>query len=125
MLSAAALFPKAVIPFCGWMLCTKKVRMDGRIVSMAILVVCGVDEHGQRDILAIEPMLEESEEVYLQLFRGLQERGLCTPRLVVSDAHAGLVAAIRKGFPGASWQRCKVHFMRNILAHIPHKDKDA
>ena len=70
-------------------------------------------------------MLEESEEVYLQLFRGLQERGLCTPRLVVSDAHAGLVAAIRKGFPGASWQRCKVHFMRNILAHIPHKDKDA
>ena len=103
----------------------EKVRIDGRIVSMAILVVCGVDEHGQRDILAIEPMLEESEEVYLQLFRGLQERGLCTPRLVVSDAHAGLVAAIRKGFPGASWQRCKVHFMRNILAHIPHKDKDA
>ena len=95
----------------------EKVRMDGRIVSMAILVVCGVDEHGQRDILAIEPLLEESEEVYLQLFRGLQERGLCTPRLVVSDAHAGLVAAIRKGFPGASWQRCKVHFMR-IFWHI-------
>ena len=64
--------------------------MDGRIVSMAILAVCGVDEHGQRDILAIDPMLEESEEVYLQLFRGLQERGLCTSRLVVSDAHAGL-----------------------------------
>ena len=103
----------------------EKVRMDGRIVSMAVFVVCGIDEHGQRDILAIEPMLEESEESYLQLFRGLQERGLCTPRLVVSDAHAGLVAAIRKGFPGASWQRCKVHFMRNILAHIPHKDKDA
>lgn len=69
----------------------EKVRMDGRILSMAILVVCGVNEHGQRDILTIEPMLEESEEVYLQLFRGLQERGLCTPRLVVSDAHAGLV----------------------------------
>lgn len=93
----------------------EKVRMDGRIVSMAILVVCGVDEHGQRDILAIEPMLEESEEAYLQLFRGLQERGLRTPELVVSDAHAGLVAAIRKGFPGASWQRCKVHFWRIFL----------
>ena len=92
---------------------------------MGVFVVWGIDEHGERDILAIEPMLEESEESYLQLFRGLQERGLCTPRLVVSDAHAGLVAAIRKGFPGASWQRCKVHFMRNILAHIPHKDKDA
>ena len=45
--------------------------------------------------------------------------------VVISDAHSGLVAAIRKGFPGASWQRCKVHFMRNILAHVPHKEKDA
>lgn len=103
----------------------EKVRLDGRIVSMAVLVVCGVDEHGQRDILAIEPMPEESEEAYLLLFRSLQERGLRTPRLVISDAHSGLVAAIRKGFPGASWQRCKVHFMRNILAHIPHKEKNA
>lgn len=103
----------------------EKVRMDGRIVSMAVLVVCGVDEHGQRDILAVEPMLEESEDTYLLLFRGLQERGLRTPRLIISDAHSGLVAAIRKGFPGASWQRCKVHFMRNILAHVPHKEKNA
>ena len=103
----------------------EKVRMDGRIVSMAILVVCGVDEHGQRDILAVEPMLEESEDTYLLLFRSLQERGLRIPRLVISDAHSGLVAAIRKGFSGASWQRCKVHFMRNILAHVPHKEKNA
>lgn len=57
------------------------------------------------------------------LFRTLQERGLATPRLVISDAHAGLTAAIRKGFPGACWQRCKVHFMRNILAYIPQKEK--
>lgn len=103
----------------------EKVRMDGRIVSMAILVVCGVDEHGQRDIWAVEPMLEESEDTYLLLFRSLQERGLRIPRLVISDAHSGLVAAIRKGFSGASWQRCKVHFMRNILAHVPHKEKNA
>lgn len=102
----------------------EKVRMDGKIVSMAVLVVCGVDEHGQRDILAIEPMLEESEGTYLLLFRSLQERGLRPPRLVISDAHSGLVAAIRKGFPGASWQRCKVHFMRNILAYVPHKEKN-
>ena len=92
---------------------------------MAVLIVCGVDEHGQRDILAAEPMLEESEDTCLLLFRGLQERGLRTPRLIISDAHSGLVAAIRKGFPGASWQRCKVHFMRNILAHVPHKEKNA
>lgn len=103
----------------------EKVRLDRRIVSMAVLVVCGVDEHGQRDILAIEPMPEESEQAYLLLFRSLQERGLRTPRLVISDAHSGLTAAIRKGFPGASWQRCKVHFMRNILAHISHKEKNA
>ena len=103
----------------------EKVRIDGRIVNMAVMVVCGVDEHGQRDILAIEPMLEESEDTYLLLFRSLQDRGLCTPRLVISDAHFGLVTAIRKGFPGASWQRCKVHFMRNILAYVPHKEKNA
>ena len=78
----------------------EKVRMDGRIVSMAVLVVCGVDEHGQRDILAIEPLLEESEESYLQLFRGLQERGLCTPRLVVSDAHTGLLRRSAKASRG-------------------------
>lgn len=101
----------------------EKVRVDGRIVSMAVLVVCGVNERGRRDILAIEPMPEESEDSYLLLFRTLQERGLVTPRLVISDAHAGLTAAIRKGFPGASWQRCKVHFMRNILAYIPQKEK--
>ena len=102
----------------------EKVRVDGRIVNIAVMVVYGVDEHGQRDILAIEPMLEESEDAYLLLFRSLQERGLRTPRLVISDAHSGLVAAIRKGVPGASWQRCKVHFMRNILAHVPHKEKN-
>lgn len=69
-------------------------------------------------------MLEGSEGTYLLLFHGLQERGLRTSRLVISDAHAGLVAAIRRGFPGASWQRCKVHFMRNILAHVPHKEEN-
>ena len=90
---------------------------------MAVLVVCGVDENGHRDIIAIEPMAEESEDSYRSLFEDLKERGLATPKLVISDAHAGLTAAIRKSFPGASWQRCKVHFMRNILAHVPQKDK--
>ena len=101
----------------------EKVRVNGRIVSMAVLVVCGVDETGRRDIIAVEPMAEESEDSYRALFENLKERGMTTPKLVISDAHAGLTAAIRKSFPGASWQRCKVHFMRNILAHIPQKDK--
>ena len=101
----------------------EKVRYDGRVVSMAILLVCGVNNAGTREVLAVEPMLEESRESYAQLFEKLKTRGLQTPSLVISDAHGGLVAAIRECFPGSSWQRCKVHFMRNILAHIPHRDK--
>ena len=93
----------------------EKVRYDGRVISMAVQLVCGVNEKGRREVLAIEPMLEESKESYRLLFCKLRERGLKTPNLIVSDAHRGLVAAIRECFPGSSWQRCKVHFMRNIL----------
>ena len=103
----------------------EKVRVNGRVVSMAVLVVCGVDEHGRREVLAVEPMAEESRDSYLTLFQNLKARGLTTPQLIISDANAGLIAAIREGFPGASWQRCKVHFMRNILAHVPQRDKKA
>lgn len=102
----------------------EKVRVDGRVISMAVMVVCGVDESGNRDIIAIEPMIEESKTTYLQLFEQLKSRGLKTPKLVISDAHKGLIAAIGEGFVGTSWQRCKVHFMRNILAHVPHKSKN-
>ena len=59
------------------------------------------------------------------LFQNLKDRGLSTPRLIISDAHSGLVSAIRESFPGASWQRCKVHFMRNILVYVPQKEKKA
>lgn len=101
----------------------EKVRYSGRVVSMAILLVCGVNDEGKREVLAIEPMLEESRESYKQLFEKLKERGLSNPALIVSDAHKGLVAAIGECFPGVSWQRCKVHFMRNILVHVPHREK--
>lgn len=102
----------------------EKVRVDGRIVSMAVQVACGVNMQGKREVLAVEPMLDESKESYAQLFQSLKQRGMKTPSLVVSDANKGLIAAIRECFPGASWQRCKVHFMRNILAHVPQKEKD-
>ena len=72
--------------------------MDGIIVSMAVQVAYGVDEQEKRDALTIGSMLEEAEDSYLLLFRGLQERDLRTPRLVIYDAHSGLVAAIRKFF---------------------------
>ena len=101
----------------------EKVRVDGRIVSMAILIVFGVDENGHRDIIAVEPMAEESRSPYGVLFQDLKDRGLTTPKLIISDAHSGLVSAIQESFPGASWQRCKVNFMRNILAYVPQKEK--
>ena len=74
-------------------------------------------------MLAIETMLEESEKNYKQLFEKLKERGLTKPSPIVSDAHKVLVTAIRKAFPGSSWQLCKVQFMRNILVHVPHMEK--
>ena len=102
----------------------EKVRFDGHVISMAVMVVSGVNEEGSREILAIEPMVEESKDGYNELFKSLRTRGMCNPLLVVSDAHAGLTAAIRESFPGTSWQRCKVHFMRNILAHVTQQAKD-
>ena len=102
----------------------EKVRLGNKVVSMAVLVICGVNEEGRREILAIEPMAEESEASYTEVFRKLKIRGMGMPKLVISDAHTGLVSAVRREFPGTSWQRCKVHFMRNILAHVPQRDKE-
>ena len=103
----------------------EKVRFNGRVVSMAALIVCAVNSEGNREVLSIEPMLEEATDSYRQLFTQLKTRGLATSALVISDANTGLVSAIRQSFPGASWQQCKVHFMRNILAHVSHREKDA
>jgi len=102
----------------------EKMRIDHHICNMAVHVVCGINLDGKREILAVEPMAEESEPSYTALFDSLKARGLQNVWLVVSDAHKGLVAAVRKSFIGCSWQRCKVHFMRNILAHIPGKEKE-
>lgn len=101
----------------------EKIRFDGRVISMAVLVVVGITVEGHREILACEPMMNESEETYRSLFDNLKERGLEKVWLCVSDAHKGLRKAVRKTFLGCSWQRCKVHFMRNILAHVSHKEK--
>lgn len=102
----------------------EKIRdTDNKVQNMAVHIVCGIKRDGTRDILSIEPMYEESESSYLNLFDNLKKRGLSNVWLVVSDAHKGLVSAVKKSFLGASWQRCKVHFMRNILAHIPAKNK--
>ncbi|MFA5571233.1 MAG: IS256 family transposase [Sphaerochaetaceae bacterium] len=102
----------------------EKIRENGRVQNMAIMVVKGVTMQGTAQILAVEPMYNESEETYQILFKGLKRRGLEQVWLVVSDAHQGLKSAIAKEFVGSCWQRCKVHFMRNILAYVGHHHKE-
>ncbi len=101
----------------------EKIRDNHKVSNMAVHIVCGLTLDGKREILAVEPMYNESEASYSSLIQSLKDRGLEEVWLAVSDAHSGLVAAIRKSFIGCSWQRCKVHFMRNILAHVPTKPK--
>jgi transposase-like protein len=84
----------------------KKVRANGIIASMAILVVCGVDEHGHREVLAVESMAEESRDSYLLFFQSLKARGPATPQLMISDASVGLIGhCLRRAFreyPGSA-----------------------
>ncbi len=97
-----------------------KVREQGRVVNMATLVAIGVEPTGVRRILGVEVAAGDDEGAPGRRFlRSLVERGLTGVRLVISDAHAGLVAAIREPLLGAAWQRCRVHFTRNALALVP------
>jgi len=101
----------------------QKVRVEGRVISVAVMIACGVNQAGIREILAVEPMFDESEDSWRLFFRKLKGRGMKRTALCVSDAHAGIQAAVRKEWLGSSWQRCKVHFMRNILAKVSHREK--
>jgi putative transposase len=99
------------------------VRVDGQVVSQGVLIVAGVRDDGRREILAVAVADTESEATYQDLFRRLKARGLHGVRLVTSDDHAGLRAAIARHFQGASWQRCQVHFARNLLGRVGHQDR--
>ena len=94
-----------------------KVRQNGRIVSVAAIVAVGVNADGRREVLGLEIGASEAETFWVGFLRKLARRGLRGVKLVVSDAHEGLKAAIAKVLTGAVWQRCRVHFMRNALAH--------
>jgi len=100
-----------------------KVRENHRIVSKAVVIAIGVRESGEREILGVEIGGSEDEAFWTQFLRSLVARGLIRVELVISDTHEGLKAALRKVVSGASWQRCRVHFMRNVLAHVPKGDK--
>lgn len=100
-----------------------KVRQNHHIVNMAVVIAVGVRETGEREILAIDIGASEEEAFWTAFLRGLVGRGLKGVQLVVSDAHEGLTKALTKVLTGAAWQRCRVHFMRNVLAHVPKGDK--
>src|SRR5690606_35858441 len=96
-----------------------KVREGGRICNVATLVATGVNADGHREILGIETGSAEDGATWTAFLRGLVARGLSGVKLVISDAHEGLKNAINAVLDGASWQRCRTHFMRNLLAKVP------
>jgi len=93
-----------------------KARESGRIVSAAVIVAVGVNSDGRREVLGMDIGPSEAETFWTEFLRKLARRGLRGVKLVISDAHEGIKAAIAKVLH-ASWQRCRVHFMRNVLAH--------
>ena len=93
-----------------------KARRDGRIVSVAVIIAVGVNSDGRREVLGMAIGASESETFWTDFLRTLTRRGLRGVKLVISDAHQGLKAAITK-VVNTTWQRCRVHFMRNVLAH--------
>ena len=93
-----------------------KVRRGGRIVSVAVIIAIGVNTDGRREVLGLEIGTSEAEPIWTEFLRKLTRRGLRGVKLVISDAHEGIKAAVSKVL-SATWQRCRVHFQRNALAH--------
>jgi len=96
-----------------------KARVDHRVVSQAVVVATGVAADGHREVLGFEVGDSEDGAFWTAFLRSLKTRGLGGVQLVISDAHAGLKAAIASVLIGAAWQRCRVHFLRNVLAAVP------
>jgi transposase-like protein len=96
-----------------------KARREGRVVSLAVVIAVGVRVSGEREVLGMDVGPSEDGAFWLQFLRSLVARGLDGVQLVVSDAHQGLKTAVTAVLNGASWQRCRVHFVRNALALVP------
>jgi putative transposase len=95
-----------------------KVRINARVVSQAVIIATGVSADGRREVLGCEVGDSETESFWTEFLRGLRDRGLDGVQLVISDSHRGLTNAVGTVMQGASWQRCRVHFMRNVLAKV-------
>jgi len=98
---------------------TMKVREAGRVVNAVVLVATGVNADGHREILGVQVTTSETGPAWLTFFQDLVARGLAGVKLVTSDAHAGLVAAIGATLPGATWQRCRTHYAANLMSACP------
>src|SRR3954451_8929374 len=96
-----------------------KVNWGTSVTNLALLACVGVDEEGFREVLAVEVAGGEKSAAYASLLRGLLDRGLKGVRLVISDDHEGIKAAVSGELPGVEWQRCVVHFERDVLSHVP------
>ena len=98
---------------------TQKVREGGRIINVAVVIAVGVNRDGHREILGLDVITTEDGAGWLAFLRGLVARGLSGTSLVISDAHTGLVDAIASTLVGSTWQRCRTHYMRNLLTRVP------
>jgi transposase-like protein len=98
---------------------TQKVREGGRIINVAVVIAVGVNRDGHREILGLDVITTEDGAGWLAFLLGLVARGLAGTSLVISDAHPGLVDAIASTLTGAGWQRCRTHYMRNLLTRVP------
>ena len=98
---------------------TQKVREGGRVINVHALIAVGVNNDGHREILGLDVTSAEDGAGWLAFFRGLTARGLSGVQLVTSDAHRGLVDAIGATLPGACWQRCRTHYLRDLLTQVP------
>ncbi|MCZ7456160.1 IS256 family transposase [Streptomyces sp. WMMC940] len=96
-----------------------KARVNHQIVSQAVVIATGITEDGGREVLGLMVGDSETEAFWSEFLRSLRERGLSGVRLVIADHHSGLVKAVRKVMLGAGYQRCRVHFLRNVFAVIP------
>jgi len=101
-----------------------KVRQAGRIVSIAVVIAIGVNGDGRREALGLDICPSEAETFWSEFLRKLARRGLRGVKLVISDAHEGLKQAIQTVLAGTTWQRCRVHFMRNLLATVPQGTRE-
>jgi len=99
----------------------EKVRVDGHVVSQAVLVAVGYNSSGRREVLDWRIGNSESESTWGQQFRDLKDRGLKGVKLITSDAHGGILAAVARHFQGVRWQRCRVHFQRELAAKVSYK----